>query len=415
MKSILAPFRDPLKRRFILAGICGCLAIVVFAGIFIRQTDRFFLRMKGEHLTYLAERLAERIDADAHTNIRSPADMKGDTYRTISTALEEMQKLTTTVISSYTLRIVNGEAFLIVSPPADYDRNGRIEGELEERDAVGTPYGEPPNFAMREASDRGKVAFNPTFASDRWGTWLTGCAPLRTAAGPIDGAVCVDEDAGRVRADMRRVDAMTAALAALTVLLLVTSLVGYLRARLELAGRSRAEAARERALRRFEAAIENTPSIAVHGFDRNGTILLWNNASRKIYGFTREEALGRDICLLLFQESEEATCRSDISSICSTRRPLTERVRTIITREGEALQVQSTMFPVVEDGEVVEIFCMDIDVSEDRKARYELQKGLDRMKTFSDMMVGRESRMIELKREINELCDKLGIERRYTI
>ena len=415
MRNVLAFCRDPMKRTLVLLGIASCAAIVALATVFILKTDRFFFRQKGEHLASLAALLAGQIDADEHATIRTPADMDGGAYGMITAALESMQRQTGRVISAYTLRIVDGEPLFIVSPPADYDRDGKIEGELEARDDVGTPYGEPADPAMERAVVRGEIAANPDFTSDRWGTWLTGCAPLRTKAGPIDGAVCVDEDAADVRADMLKVNSMTAGFAVLAVLLMVTTLVGYLRAKLELTGREEAEAGRERLYRRFEAAIENTPSVAVQGFARDGTILLWNRACQNLYGHAREEALGKDICTLLYAEPETSLFRRAIEQLWATRLPLPAREWQAKTASGETRTLLTTIFPVLKDGEVVEAFTMDIDISQEKRAREELQRSLDRMKSFSDMLVGRESRMIELKREINELCDRLGIERRYTI
>ena len=75
----------------------------------------------------------------------------------------------------------------------------------------------------------------------------------------------------------------------------------------------------------------------------------------------------------------------------------------------------SAVFPIIEDDAVVEIFCMDIDVTREKEARRELEQNLEHMRSFYDMMVGRESRMLDLKREINELCGRLGEARRYNI
>jgi PAS domain-containing protein len=48
---------------------------------------------------------------------------------------------------------------------------------------------------------------------------------------------------------------------------------------------------------RFEAVIENTPMVGVQGFDRNGVVHHWNEASTQLYGFSAAEA--RDVWALM--------------------------------------------------------------------------------------------------------------------
>ncbi len=49
------------------------------------------------------------------------------------------------------------------------------------------------------------------------------------------------------------------------------------------------------ALNRFESIIENTPFIAIQGFDRYGAIIHWNRACESIYGYAEEEAKGKRV------------------------------------------------------------------------------------------------------------------------
>ena len=43
---------------------------------------------------------------------------------------------------------------------------------------------------------------------------------------------------------------------------------------------------------RFQAILDQTPSIAVQGYNHHGELIYWNKASEKLYGYTREEVLG---------------------------------------------------------------------------------------------------------------------------
>ena len=46
---------------------------------------------------------------------------------------------------------------------------------------------------------------------------------------------------------------------------------------------------------RFRNLLEALPSIAVQGYDVNGTVHYWNKASEDVYGYSADEAVGRDI------------------------------------------------------------------------------------------------------------------------
>jgi len=53
------------------------------------------------------------------------------------------------------------------------------------------------------------------------------------------------------------------------------------------------------------------------------------------------------------------------------------------------------------------------DISKRKQAEDQLKEKMTEMERFNKVMVGRETRMIELKQEINELCEKLGIPKKY--
>lgn len=207
----------------------------------------------------------------------------------------------------------------------------------------------------------------------------------------------------------------TVALSLIVVVLFIGALIGYLKARLELEARTAAEQERLQASRRFETAIENTPAVAVQAFDRTGAITLWNRAAEKIFGFSKGEAIGADLPELLLPEAVRPEFRKEMERVWATQKPFPPRERTLVTRSGEAASVLLTVFPIVAGDAVVEGFCMEVDISKNLRDRQELERSFERLQALSKMMVGREARVVELKAEVNELCDRLGEPRRYGI
>ena len=58
---------------------------------------------------------------------------------------------------------------------------------------------------------------------------------------------------------------------------------------------------------RFYELIESLPMVAVQGYDKKRQVIYWNEASRRLYGYTREEAQGRLLEDLIIPERKAET------------------------------------------------------------------------------------------------------------
>jgi hypothetical protein len=85
-------------------------------------------------------------------------------------------------------------------------------------------------------------------------------------------------------------------------------------------------------------------------------------------------------------------------------------------KDGRPINVSVSTSPVSDnDGNHVEVRAAFIDITDRKKDEEQLKSNMEDLERFSDMTVGREEKMIQLKEEINELMVKSGKEEKYKI
>ncbi|MES3021017.1 MAG: EAL domain-containing protein [Pseudomonadota bacterium] len=116
-------------------------------------------------------------------------------------------------------------------------------------------------------------------------------------------------------------------------------------------------------LYRFVAAIELTPTVAMHSTDRDGIVRFWNNTCAELFGIPAHEALGRPLTSLATHSDGGVDFASVIDAIWHTGvapRPRDWRLR---RRDGAERWVYSSHFPVNRNGTPQQVFCMEIDIT----------------------------------------------------
>jgi len=129
-----------------------------------------------------------------------------------------------------------------------------------------------------------------------------------------------------------------------------------------------------RALARFATAIQSTPLVAVIGVDRHGVIDFWNDTAMAYYGYTAEDVVGCRVQTILDSDEQIRAHEAAIEQVWRTRLPMPSGVWKISLKNGSWRWVYATMFPVLVDGEVVELFIMAVDIT----ARVEAEQAIVR-------------------------------------
>jgi two-component system cell cycle sensor histidine kinase/response regulator CckA len=122
------------------------------------------------------------------------------------------------------------------------------------------------------------------------------------------------------------------------------------------------EEALERGRRRLQTIISNTPHVAVQGYDENGRVLFWNNASERMFGFSEQGALGRRPGELFLCEENFAEFLRVAQEVLRTGTARGPHERPFRRRDGTFGYALSTIF-TVPGSQTPEVVCMDIDVT----------------------------------------------------
>lgn len=126
----------------------------------------------------------------------------------------------------------------------------------------------------------------------------------------------------------------------------------------------------------------NTPSVAIQGYDLNGKITFWNDASEDLYGFQASKVINKSVTDLMEAETARSIMRmiKVVDGIDKPHGPEERRVKHGET--GEKI-VYSTLFPVhLFRGK--EFICMDVDVTDKRNFEKEIFR-LDRLNLVGEM------------------------------
>lgn len=118
-----------------------------------------------------------------------------------------------------------------------------------------------------------------------------------------------------------------------------------------------------RAMARFASAIQDTPLVAVIGVRRDGTIDYWNDTAAAYYGYTAEEIVGCRVQTILATNELAQAHEAAIEEVWRTRQPMPPGEWKICLKNGSRRWVYATLFPVLLEGEVVELFIMAVDIT----------------------------------------------------
>ncbi len=123
---------------------------------------------------------------------------------------------------------------------------------------------------------------------------------------------------------------------------------------------------------RFRALLESLPRVAVQGYDRDRRVIYWNEASTRLYGYDTEEVQGRLLEDLIIPDAMR-------EGVIAAHRAWVEEGVEIPAEElelrhssGESVPVFSHHVMLNEHSDEPLMFCVDVDLSDQKRAHREL-------------------------------------------
>ncbi len=157
-----------------------------------------------------------------------------------------------------------------------------------------------------------------------------------------------------------------------------------------------ADAARRTSEERLRATLDNTPGVAVQWFDREGRVLYWNPASERLYGIAAAHAVGRTMLELLHTPEQYRGFVEMIAGIEASGTPVGPEEIEIRSINGVEATVLYTMFKLPGAPENPVFVCMDVDVSERKRAEQALRGSEARFRSvFEQAAVGMTLRALD--------------------
>ncbi len=123
---------------------------------------------------------------------------------------------------------------------------------------------------------------------------------------------------------------------------------------------------------RFRMLVKDIPGVSVQAYGRDGTTLYWNKASESLYGFTAEEAIGRNLRDLIIPPPMREGVREAMEAMFSTHDAIPSGELVLQHKDGSPVPVFSSHAFLQTPGRPAELFCVDIDLSARYRAEAEL-------------------------------------------
>jgi PAS domain S-box-containing protein len=122
---------------------------------------------------------------------------------------------------------------------------------------------------------------------------------------------------------------------------------------------------------RFRTLLQEIHSVAIQAYGPDGTTKYWNKASEVVYGYTSEEAIGKNLIDLIIPPEMKEGVKQAMAYMAESGIPIPASELLLIRKDGTRVPVYSSHHIAHYPNKEQELFCLDIDLSDLKKAEEE--------------------------------------------
>lgn len=148
--------------------------------------------------------------------------------------------------------------------------------------------------------------------------------------------------------------------------------------------------------------------------DADGIIEYVNKYFTEVTGYSKEEAIGKNPNILKTDYLDASVYENMWRTISNGNTWDGEFYNK--KKNGEFYWEKAIISPIKDsDGKIINYVAIKEDITDKKKTEEVLKEKMDKLERFNRVMVDRELKMIELKKEINELLEKNGKTKKYKV
>ena len=133
---------------------------------------------------------------------------------------------------------------------------------------------------------------------------------------------------------------------------------------------------------RFRAVFEKIPNVSVQGYDRNRRVIFWNKASERLYAYSADQALGQPLEELIIPPPMREAVIQGISAWVAGGPTIPSSELKLQKADGSPVEVFSSHVLLKNTQGEPEMYCIDIDISDRKRAEVALQQSESRLQTL---------------------------------
>lgn len=135
---------------------------------------------------------------------------------------------------------------------------------------------------------------------------------------------------------------------------------------------------------RFKTIFEQLPAISVQGYNQARQVIFWNHASEVLYGYTREQAMGRQLEDLIIPAPMREAVVDMLTAWHSGGPAIAASELTRQNADGQPVDVFSSRVMFTDAQGQPEMYCVDISTAQRRQAEQALRASESFLRTIID-------------------------------